>query len=994
VLRVTDVLAHRPELTLEESFLRRRNMASNDTAQQPASTPSSPSKSSPHANHMPSFVYASNLTPTSRRLVTQRRARAPKQSINKTSSTLGADAYAADTFTKEDLQMVERGRVELTLELAQIGVSLIDASPQELCFVSIDGVVLNYTDSVFEQTIEVRVRDVQADNQMIGAPEAVLLRQARFDPSSDVIHFTGVRSQQHTKILFIRYMSILLRELEINVDELFGVAAVNLLQRYAAPSSAPYTNTASRANKPHESAQSAVASRPPLAAYSSANREWSASTDTSGVVYIQLLHINPVRVYVSFKTAGGMWRAAAEKSHTATLSGPSIGATLLTAVSVGANVDHAPLKLNALLLKNAFSSQSDLISRIMAHYTYQVVSGIFYILGSVDIIGNPVSLVNTLGTGVYDFFYEPVQGLVSSPQDFGIGLAKGTSSLVRHTVYGLFDTASKISGSFGQGAAYLSGDRAYVHQRQQRVAQQPTNIGDGLYMGLRELGAGIYTGARGVYAAPIKGARQDGASGLIRGTLRGVIGAAVKPAVGLLDFASLVAKGVKSQIFQDRAGGRARRRRLPRHFGIDGRLDSYSMKSALGRWLLANGGSGGSKSDDDNNGRRLLPLSFRGDTYVHHVSMKSGGVLLLSNRRLVKIDVDALRVLWQVPLRDIVAVYGVQRVSNVGTDGATSTATTTTTGDAVVVRGGDSSGTSSSSAMNERSLLLQSSSAHVSVMPGYNSNEFVLDPVTGNGSGGGGGGDKLRPVVARFYTQYSVNLHGKNGVVDSERVLQDNSDAVMSEHADDNYVDVDGAGNNAITRLLERETNASDVRQATKAAIEDRFVVSAPQSSSAANDNTSTGTNNTTTSTIATTSSTITTTTTTVTDVDSSDINSNQSTANNNNNNKNIEEDANDNDKSQQPQFKQSQLQKQSEQPEQQQQQQHFGLILHMRHYRYASDSVDSLRYGLLGANVSPPLVVRRDSEKQLLFGSDRAEMLTFYKFIVETIQFNRMCIS
>ena len=96
VLRVTDVLAHRPELTLEESFLRRRNMANNDTAQQPASTPSSPSKSSPHANHMPSFVYASNLTPTSRRLVTRRRARAPKQSINKTSSTLGADAYAGE----------------------------------------------------------------------------------------------------------------------------------------------------------------------------------------------------------------------------------------------------------------------------------------------------------------------------------------------------------------------------------------------------------------------------------------------------------------------------------------------------------------------------------------------------------------------------------------------------------------------------------------------------------------------------------------------------------------------------------------------------------------------------------------------------------------------------------------------------------------------------------------------------------------------------------
>jgi hypothetical protein len=76
----------------------------------------------------------------------------------------------------------------------------------------------------------------------------------------------------------------------------------------------------------------------------------------------------------------------------------------------------------------------------------QVVSQLYMILGSFDILGNPVSLLSTLGrcvcvsivrshactrhSGVYDFFYEPARGGLSSPAEFGIGLARGTSSLV------------------------------------------------------------------------------------------------------------------------------------------------------------------------------------------------------------------------------------------------------------------------------------------------------------------------------------------------------------------------------------------------------------------------------------------------------------------------------------------------------------------------------------------------------------------------------------
>jgi hypothetical protein len=49
---------------------------------------------------------------------------------------------------------------------------------------------------------------------------------------------------------------------------------------------------------------------------------------------------------------------------------------------------------------------------------------IYKVLGSTDILGNPISLLKNLGTGVYDFFHEPILGLITSPRDFGLGLAK------------------------------------------------------------------------------------------------------------------------------------------------------------------------------------------------------------------------------------------------------------------------------------------------------------------------------------------------------------------------------------------------------------------------------------------------------------------------------------------------------------------------------------------------------------------------------------------
>ena len=44
-------------------------------------------------------------------------------------------------------------------------------------------------------------------------------------------------------------------------------------------------------------------------------------------------------------------------------------------------------------------------------------------------------LVNNLGTGMKDFFYEPAQGIMKSPHEFAKGMQKGSLSLFQVCQY-------------------------------------------------------------------------------------------------------------------------------------------------------------------------------------------------------------------------------------------------------------------------------------------------------------------------------------------------------------------------------------------------------------------------------------------------------------------------------------------------------------------------------------------------------------------------------
>jgi len=62
-------------------------------------------------------------------------------------------------------------------------------------------------------------------------------------------------------------------------------------------------------------------------------------------------------------------------------------------------------------------------------------------------LGNPVGIIDKLGTGVFEFFNEPRKGLLKGPKGFAEGIGKGVRSLVGNVISAGFGSISRISGS-------------------------------------------------------------------------------------------------------------------------------------------------------------------------------------------------------------------------------------------------------------------------------------------------------------------------------------------------------------------------------------------------------------------------------------------------------------------------------------------------------------------------------------------------------------------
>ena len=306
----------------------------------------------------------------------------------------------------------------------------------------------------------------------------------------------------------------------------------------------------------------------------------NSETTRQQMAYFRLFHLNPLKVVVTLSSSAGA---------DSVLNLPPSPVTVLLETLLGtvANLDAAPLCFNSLYMENPFVPVTELQSRIVQHYVRQGVQQVYKLLGSTEALGNPVGLFTNIGTGVMDFFYEPAQGIIESPQAFAKGLAKGTSSLVKNTVYGTFNSVSKVVGALGKGVATLSCDDEYIRRRQANQRRKPKHFVDGAAQGAVALGRGFFDGLTGIVLKPVEGARREGAVGLFKGLGQGVVGVAVKPVAGVLEAVSKTTEGIRNTATLLDGDQQLRRvRPSPRQFGADRELLAFDADACVGNMYL------------------------------------------------------------------------------------------------------------------------------------------------------------------------------------------------------------------------------------------------------------------------------------------------------------------------------------------------------------------------------------------------------------------------
>lgn len=206
----------------------------------------------------------------------------------------------------------------------------------------------------------------------------------------------------------------------------------------------------------------------------------------------------------------------------------------------------------------------------------------YKIIGSADFLGNPVGLVGSIGSGVEDFFYAPMEGIVRSPAAFGRGLATGTVSLLANTVSGVGKSASKITGAAGRGLTALSGDRQFAESRRRDARTRVDNPLEGFALGMKSFARGVGSGVAGIVTQPLEGGREDGIAGVGRGLAQGLVGVVAKPAAGVLGLVENTTRG-----FAALAGiTDATRVRAPRVFEAESAVRGYDAKASAGHMAL------------------------------------------------------------------------------------------------------------------------------------------------------------------------------------------------------------------------------------------------------------------------------------------------------------------------------------------------------------------------------------------------------------------------
>ncbi|XP_066922886.1 intermembrane lipid transfer protein VPS13B-like [Clytia hemisphaerica] len=218
-------------------------------------------------------------------------------------------------------------------------------------------------------------------------------------------------------------------------------------------------------------------------------------------------------------------------------------------VKVFLAADHIPLKLGAFDCQPTQTIRDEFVRVLLYHYATQVLVRVGWILGSLELIGNPTGLIHSIGRGISDFVTMPYHGLTRGPTAFVSGISHGLSSFVKHVSTGTLTSITNVSSSISRNLDRLCLDETHIQMQEERRAQVPTQTLSGLNNAMGSLGMSLLSAVAGLVDHSIQNissanSTQEAVTGAFSGLAKGVLGVFTKPLGGAMEFVSQTSQGI------------------------------------------------------------------------------------------------------------------------------------------------------------------------------------------------------------------------------------------------------------------------------------------------------------------------------------------------------------------------------------------------------------------------------------------------------------------
>ncbi|RNC44669.1 vacuolar protein sorting-associated protein 13 family protein, partial [Trypanosoma cruzi] len=190
------------------------------------------------------------------------------------------------------------------------------------------------------------------------------------------------------------------------------------------------------------------------------------------------------------------------------------------------SVERAPLSISEVerrdVSQRGSSPYSALLSLLWPSYRNQLMLQFYKIIGSLEILGNPLALISGFQRGVHSFVVEVAD----------MNPAKGAREFLLATTSSTLHTVGLLSRVGSRTAATLSWDNDWLETRGEDARISDPMNRSGVLLGMAQ---GLLDGIEGALSRPLSGARATGFTGFCTGIATGAVGLLTRPVAGALD---------------------------------------------------------------------------------------------------------------------------------------------------------------------------------------------------------------------------------------------------------------------------------------------------------------------------------------------------------------------------------------------------------------------------------------------------------------------------